>query len=255
MKLTLIGNGIMAQSLAIGLVKNHEVEIIGRDESKLKAIQKKIPEITFKTLDDKESIEGKNIIFCVKPYALQSVSARLTGQANILLSILAGTTLASLKKQIVKNENPIKKSYENAISILKNKHQINTLITGDIDEVDGHQNWIEQCSKKSGMRVFNPLWKKERALLLRDLINNNFTLLFSLVKKEYFTKNWIGKPLNETTITELQKLNIDICGENGEYHTMVTNTPFFKQKVNINTSNIQENEHFYFLNNNRLDIL
>lgn len=157
--------------------------------------------------------------------------------------------------QFITVENPIKKSYENAISTLKSKHQINTLITGDIDEVDGHSNWIEQCSKKSGMRVFNPLWKKERALLLRDLINNNFTLLFSLVKKEYFTKNWIGKPLNETTITELQKLNIDICGENGEYHTMVTNTPFFKQKVNINTSNIQENEHFYFLNNNRLDIL
>ena len=31
MKLTLIGNGIMAQSLAKGLMKNHEVEIIGRD--------------------------------------------------------------------------------------------------------------------------------------------------------------------------------------------------------------------------------
>ena len=39
MKLTLIGNGIMAQSLAKGLVKDHEVEIIGRDENKLKAIK------------------------------------------------------------------------------------------------------------------------------------------------------------------------------------------------------------------------
>lgn len=100
MKLTLIGNGIMAQSLARGLVKNHEVEIIGRDESKLKAIQEKIPEITIKTLEDQENIQGKNVLFCVKPYALQSVAARLTGEANVLLSILAGTTLDSLKKQI-----------------------------------------------------------------------------------------------------------------------------------------------------------
>lgn len=100
MKLTLIGNGIMAQSLARGLVKSHEVEIIGRDEKKLKALKEKIPEITYKTLDDQENIEGKNIIFCVKPYALHSVSARLVGEANILLSILAGTTLGSLKKQI-----------------------------------------------------------------------------------------------------------------------------------------------------------
>jgi pyrroline-5-carboxylate reductase len=35
MKLTLIGNGIMAQSLARGLIKNHEVEIIGMAINKL----------------------------------------------------------------------------------------------------------------------------------------------------------------------------------------------------------------------------
>lgn len=100
MKLTLIGNGIMAQSLARGLIKNHEVEIIGRDISKLKTIQEKIPQITIKELEENEDITGKNVIFCVKPYALQSVSARLVGTCNILLSILAGTKLETLKKQI-----------------------------------------------------------------------------------------------------------------------------------------------------------
>ncbi|MFK2823052.1 pyrroline-5-carboxylate reductase [Arcobacter sp. YIC-80] len=100
MKLTLIGNGVMAQSLAKGLIKNHEVEIIGRDENKLKAIQEKIPGITTKILNDQEDITDKNILFCVKPYALHSVSARLVGKASTLFSILAGTTLDTLKKQI-----------------------------------------------------------------------------------------------------------------------------------------------------------
>ncbi|WP_404319892.1 pyrroline-5-carboxylate reductase [Malaciobacter canalis] len=100
MKLTLIGNGIMAQSLAKGLVKNYEVEVIGRDISKLKKMQEKIPQIEIKVIDDQEDITNKNIIFCVKPYALQSVSVRLTGTANTLYSILAGTKLETLKKQI-----------------------------------------------------------------------------------------------------------------------------------------------------------
>ena len=100
MRLTIIGNGIMAQSLARGLVKNYEVEIIGRDTNKLQAVKEKIPEVTVRTLSDHEDITDKNIIFCVKPYALQSVSARLSGKANVLLSILAGTTLESLKRQI-----------------------------------------------------------------------------------------------------------------------------------------------------------
>ena len=59
MKLTLIGNGIMAQSLARGLIKNHEVEIIGRDIEKLKVIQEKMPQITIKALDDKEDYRKK----------------------------------------------------------------------------------------------------------------------------------------------------------------------------------------------------
>lgn len=59
MKLTLIGNGIMGQSLARGLVKNHEVEMIGRDGDKLKAIQEKIPQITIKVLEENENISGK----------------------------------------------------------------------------------------------------------------------------------------------------------------------------------------------------
>jgi len=100
MKLTLIGNGVMAQALAKGLVKNYEVEILGRSITKLKAVQELIPEITIKELDDNENIEGKNIILCVKPYALESVSARLIGKANAIYSVLAGTTIETLKSQI-----------------------------------------------------------------------------------------------------------------------------------------------------------
>ena len=126
MKLTLIGNGIMAQSLAKGLIKNHEVEIIGRDIDKLRNIKEKMPQITIKALDDQEDITGKNVIFCVKPYALQSVSARLYGTANILLSILAGTKLETLRKQI-KAKHYIRTMPNIAASVQNSM----TTITGD----------------------------------------------------------------------------------------------------------------------------
>lgn len=126
MKLTLIGNGIMAQSLARGLLKNHEIEIIGRDIEKLKNIQEKMPSITIKVLEDREDISGKNVLFCVKPYALQSVSARLTGNANLLLSILAGTKLETLKKQI-KAKHYIR-TMPNIVASVQNS---TTTITGD----------------------------------------------------------------------------------------------------------------------------
>ncbi len=131
MKLTLIGNGIMAQSLAKGLMKNHEVEIIGRDIEKLKAIHEKMPQVTIKLLDDQENITGKNVIFCVKPYALQSVSVRLTGEANVLLSILAGTKLETLRKQI-RARHYIRTMPNIAASV---QHSMTT-ITGDKEAMD-----------------------------------------------------------------------------------------------------------------------
>ncbi|QKF81262.1 pyrroline-5-carboxylate reductase [Halarcobacter ebronensis] len=126
MKLTLIGNGFMAQALAKGLVNNFEVEVIGRDINKLEKLKQYIPKIEIKELSDIEDITNKNIIFCVKPYALQSVAARLEGNANILFSILAGTTLESLKKQI-KAKYYIRTMPNVAASVKKSA----TTITGD----------------------------------------------------------------------------------------------------------------------------
>ncbi len=145
-------------------------------------------------------------------------------------------------------EAPIKESYEKTIQQLKERYKIETLITGDIDEIAGHSNWIEECSKKPNMKVFNPLWKKDRAYLLNELITNNFSVIFTLVKKSDLSSDWVGKALDKTSINELkEKLNIDICGENGEYHTMVLNAPFFQHKIVIDEIEVIENENYYYL--------
>lgn len=126
MKLTLIGNGFMAQALAKGLINNFEIEIIGRDINKLNKLKEIIPEIEIKEMSDSEDMTNKNIIMCVKPYALESVAARLEGQANIIFSILAGTTLDTLKK-LVKAKYYIRTMPNVAASVSKST----TTITGD----------------------------------------------------------------------------------------------------------------------------
>ena len=142
MKLTLIGNGIMAQSLASGLIKKFEIEVIGRDEKKLLAMKKKIPEITTRLIGDNEDITGKIIIFCIKPYALQSVSVRLQGKASVLLSILAGTKLEALRRQIEANHY-IRIMPNIAASVKKSM----TTITGDKE------------AKSLAVEIFNEIGK------------------------------------------------------------------------------------------------
>lgn len=144
---------------------------------------------------------------------------------------------------------PLQESYEDAIQHLKDTYQIHTLVTGDIDEIDGHPNWMAKCSEKSGMQVYAPLWKKDREFLLNELLKHQFQVIFSLVKKPFFSQEWVGKNIDETVISVLKhKLNIDICGENGEYHTMVTNAPYFNNKIQLDRFRTEEHEHYYYLN-------
>lgn len=100
MKLTFIGNGNMAKSLIKGLVSTYEIEVMGRNEQSLNLLKQDIPEITIKTMSNSEDISGKNIVLCVKPYSLPELAPKLIGRANTIYSVLAGTSIDSLKANI-----------------------------------------------------------------------------------------------------------------------------------------------------------
>ncbi|CAA6810020.1 MAG: Pyrroline-5-carboxylate reductase (EC [uncultured Sulfurovum sp.] len=100
MKLTFIGNGNMANALIVGLADNYEIEVLGRNEQSLKALHDSLPQITTRVLNEVEDISDKNIVLCVKPYSLPDLAPKLKGEALTLYSVLAGTSIESLKSQI-----------------------------------------------------------------------------------------------------------------------------------------------------------
>ncbi|MEA3456627.1 MAG: pyrroline-5-carboxylate reductase [Campylobacterota bacterium] len=100
MKLTFIGNGNMAKALIEGLAESYEIEVLGRNEKSLQALKTKLPQITTKVMSEHEDISGKNIILCVKPYSLPDLAPNLFGEADAVYSVLAGTSIDSLKSKI-----------------------------------------------------------------------------------------------------------------------------------------------------------
>jgi pyrroline-5-carboxylate reductase len=100
MKLTFIGNGNMAKALIEGMVEKYEIEVLGRNKMTLDALQKQLPQITTKVMEESEDITGKNIVLAVKPYSLPDLAPKLTGEAEAVFSVLAGTSIESLRSQL-----------------------------------------------------------------------------------------------------------------------------------------------------------
>ncbi|HIP11520.1 MAG TPA: pyrroline-5-carboxylate reductase [Arcobacter sp.] len=100
MKLTFLGNGNMAKALIKGLIKDYQIEVLGRNETSLNNLKEEIPSIEIGVLSSSNDMTNKNIILCVKPNSLDDLSPRLTGIASSIYSVLAGTTIETLKESI-----------------------------------------------------------------------------------------------------------------------------------------------------------
>lgn len=132
---------------------------------------------------------------------------------------------------------PFKNAYEYAIMSFKEKFDIGALITGDIAEVEDQPNWIRQRCAHNDIEVVTPLWGADRHKLFTELLCHGFKTIISCIKKGCLTEEWLGRELDRKALDDLRevsgKTGLDICGEQGEYHTLVVDGPLFKKHIVI----------------------
>jgi uncharacterized protein (TIGR00290 family) len=151
-------------------------------------------------------------------------------------------------KVIIKKPYP--QSYELSLKKIKLMHDIDCLITGDIDFIDNFPtNYMEDRCKVVGLNIFNPLWQKSREEIWELLLENNFEVIFSFAKKNLLNAEWIGESITKENFMKFKK-NIhanggDLCGENGEFHSIVVNSPDFQRRLILKSSRITSCEINY----------
>ncbi len=128
------------------------------------------------------------------------------------------------------NEN----DYKRALRILKAKGA-EGLVTGDIYEVAGHEEgWLGRVLKEVGLKPIKPLWMGDTKLIYLDYLKTGFKATVVRTKLELLGLEWLGRTLDRKFYDDILKLgNVDACGEGGEYHTVVTDGPTFKKKIEI----------------------
>lgn len=137
------------------------------------------------------------------------------------------------------------KEFKEAISSFKNEN-ILTGIFGDIDFQE-HKDWVERVCNEKGISPILPLWKEKREVLLNEFILSGFKAIVVATKAEILDQDWLGRSIDGGFIEELKALdNIDLCGENGEYHTFVYDGPIFKKPVEfISGKKVLRDKHWF----------
>lgn len=146
---------------------------------------------------------------------------------------------------------PFEDTYEKAIRFIRKKHKIDVLITGDIAEIDGHPNWIRERSMNFDINVVTPLWGANRYQLLTEFLSYGFRAIISCIKRGCLTEEWLGRELDGEALDKLREISgktgLDICGERGEYHTLVLDGPLFKKSVIIGNYSRDANDSVAYI--------
>mgnify|MGYP000141076301 CR=1 FL=1 len=83
-----------------------------------------------------------------------------------------------------------------------------------------------------GVEGVYPLWKQETKQLIHDFLDLGFKAITVCVNAKLLGKEFVGRIIDEQFIKDLPD-NVDVCGENGEFHTFVFDGPIFSKPVDF----------------------
>lgn len=102
---------------------------------------------------------------------------------------------------------------------------------------DYQKSRVDSICDELGLRCFTPLWRLDQATLLDDYLTAGFRILMTGVAAEGLDESWLGREMDRAMQEELIALNkkygLSICGEGGEFETLVVDGPNFEKRLRI----------------------
>ena len=135
-------------------------------------------------------------------------------------------------KTIELPEQPGMKEYEQGMLLKVNelkKAGCTHALFGDIF-LEDLRVYRERKLKEAGIECDFPLWKIDTTELIKEFIALGFKSIIICVNEKYLDKSFCGRLIDESFINDLPP-EVDVCGENGEFHSFVFQGPIYKEPV------------------------
>lgn len=123
-------------------------------------------------------------------------------------------------------------------------------IFGDID-IEEHRQWVERVCAEADIAPHLPLWGQSQNKVLADFMALGFEAIIVTVKAGTVGEEWLGRKVDVNFVRYLAELrqtrDITLCGEAGEFHTLVTDGPLFQKRLEIRETKEVFRDGYWFL--------
>ncbi len=125
---------------------------------------------------------------------------------------------------------------EEALRDLKRERKTGGVLSGAV--ASSYQaDRIASIASRLGVKCVNPLWGRNNAGLLEEMVSNGFEVMVVGVYAGGLDESWLGRIIGGKEIEELKRLNdefgVSPLGEGGELETLVVDCPLYNKRIAV----------------------
>ncbi len=110
------------------------------------------------------------------------------------------------------------------------------------------REFYETRVRDVGLEYYDVLWGWSTKSVLKSFIQNGFKAIVTSIWLKKLDKKYLGRKINKEFLLDIEKeKNVDVCGENGEYHSLTYDGPYFRQPLSYTIYGIHEEIDNIFL--------
>lgn len=128
------------------------------------------------------------------------------------------------------------------------------LVFGDI-HLQHCRDWALRVCGELGIEAIEPLWGRDPEEVLLEFIDSGFRAIVVSTQADLLGEEWLGREIEREFVLDLKDhRGVDLCGENGEYHTLVVDGPLFRERIDILESRKLLRDGYWFLDIQKLKL-
>jgi diphthine-ammonia ligase len=124
--------------------------------------------------------------------------------------------------------------------------------------LEAQEDWIRRVCSELSIKPITPLWGRDPEQNLVEFVDKGFEAIVVVVNAD-LGEEWLGRKIDNNFLHDINRLkrerDIHVCGQLGEYHTLVTDGPLFKKRLEVVRSKKVSRDNYLFLDISKVELI